>query len=274
MTSIPLFAKYSLNSYNGNGSCIDGSVDDGDFGPVSKQCGDAFDLTLRFEQSFLSIAPSAIFLLIFAFRIWYLLRHRTRKARRNTIWALKLIMNVVLGAVQLALVVLWSQRTSSVSLAASVLALADSLALCLLSDAEHIGTPRTSTVINVYLFFSTMFDAVQCRTLWLLQRQGPLPTLFSVMIAVKAIVLFLEAQGKNSILVPSFKDLAPEATSGVFNRVSFWWLNPLLVRGFRVKMKLDDLFTMSPEFSGERLGPQMEQAWSKCKVSPFCYETL
>ncbi|RAQ56523.1 ABC transporter [Aspergillus flavus] len=265
MTSIPLFAKYSLNSYNGNGSCIDGSVDDGDFGPVSKQCGDAFDLTLRFEQSFLSIAPSAIFLLIFAFRIWYLLRHRTRKARRNTIWALKLIMNVVLGAVQLALVVLWSQRTSSVSLAASVLALADSLALCLLSDAEHIGTPRTSTVINVYLFFSTMFDAVQCRTLWLLQRQGPLPTLFSVMIAVKAIVLFLEAQGKNSILVPSFKDLAPEATSGVFNRVSFWWLNPLLVRGFRVKMKLDDLFTMSPEFSGERLGPQMEQAWSKCR---------
>lgn len=94
MTSIPLFAKYSLNSYNGNGSCIDGSVDDGDFGPVSKQCGDAFDLTLRFEQSFLSIAPSAIFLLIFAFRIWYLLRHRTRKARRNTIWALKLVRHL------------------------------------------------------------------------------------------------------------------------------------------------------------------------------------
>ncbi|OGM47734.1 ABC transporter [Aspergillus bombycis] len=265
MTSIPLFVKYSLNFYNDNSSCIDGSVDDDDFGPVSRHCGDAFDLTLLFEQSFLSITPSAIFLLIFTFRSWYLLRHGTRKARRNTIWALKLFMNVTLGAVQLALVVFWSQGTSRVSLAAAILALADSLALCFLSNAEHLGTPRTSTVINVYLFFSTIFDAVQCRTLWLLQSNGPLPALFSAMVAVKAVLLFLEAQGKSSILMPKFQGLAPEATSGVFNRVSFWWLNPLLVRGFRFKMKLEDLFTLSPEFSGERLGSQMEQAWSKCR---------
>ncbi|KAK6835260.1 hypothetical protein RU639_002156 [Aspergillus parasiticus] len=265
MTSIPLFAKYSLHSYNDNSSCINGLVDAGDFGPVSKHCGDAFDLTLLFEQSFLSIAPSAIFLVVFIFRSWYLLRHRTRKARRSTIWALKLIMNVVLGAIQLALVVLWSQRTSQVSLAAATLALVDSLALCFLSNFEHIRTTRTSTVINVYLFFSTIFDAVQCRTLWLLQRQGPLPILFSVMIAIKSILLFLEAQGKDSLLMSDFKDLGPEATSGVFSRISFWWLNPLLARGFRFKMKLDDLFTMGPEFSGERLGSRLEQVWNQCR---------
>ncbi|KAB8199402.1 P-loop containing nucleoside triphosphate hydrolase protein [Aspergillus parasiticus] len=263
MTSIPLFAKYSLHSYNDNSSCINGLVDAGDFGPVSKHCGDAFDLTLLFEQSFLSIAPSAIFLVVFIFRSWYLLRHRTRKARRSTIWALKLIINVVLGAIQLALVVLWSQHTSQVSLAAATLALVDSLALCFLSNFEHIGTIRTSTVINVYLFFSTIFDAVQCRTLWLLQRKGSLPILFSVMIAIKSILLFLEAQGKDSLLLSDFKDLGPEATSGVFSKISFWWLNPLLARGFRFKMKLEDLFTMGPEFSGERLGSRMEQVWNQ-----------
>ncbi|KAE8344415.1 hypothetical protein BDV24DRAFT_171882 [Aspergillus arachidicola] len=242
MTSIPLFAKYSLHSYNANRSCINGLVDAGDFGPVSKHCGDSFDLTLLFEQSFLSIAPSAIFLVVFIFRSWYLLRRRTRKARRSIIWALKF------------------------RLAAATLALVDSLALCFLSNFEHIRTTRTSTVINVYLFFSTIFDAVQCRTLWLLQRQGSLPILFSVMIAIKSILLFLEAQGKGSLLMSDFKDLDPEATSGVFSRISFWWLNPLLARGFRFKMKLDDLFTMGPEFSGERLGSRMEQVWNQCSM--------
>ncbi|KAE8372815.1 P-loop containing nucleoside triphosphate hydrolase protein [Aspergillus bertholletiae] len=265
MMSIPLFVKYPVNPRNNNSSCINGPVDDGDFGLVSRHCGDAFDLNLLFEQSFLSIAPSTIFLLVFIFRSWYLLRYRTRKAQRSTIWALKLIMTVVLGVVQLALVVLWSQHMSRVSLAAAILALIDSLALCFLSNAEHIGTSRTSTVINIYLFFSTLFDAVQCRTLWLLHREGPLPILFSAMIAAKAMALFLEAQGKTSILMPDFKELAPEATSGVFNRISFWWLNPLLIRGFQLKMNLDDLLTMSPEFSGERLGSRMQQVWNKCR---------
>ncbi|PIG90112.1 ABC transporter [Aspergillus arachidicola] len=85
------------------------------------------------------------------------------------------------------------------------------------------------------------------------------------MIAIKSILLFLEAQGKGSLLMSDFKDLDPEATSGVFSRISFWWLNPLLARGFRFKMKLDDLFTMGPEFSGERLGSRMEQVWNQCR---------
>ncbi|KAE8351094.1 P-loop containing nucleoside triphosphate hydrolase protein [Aspergillus coremiiformis] len=273
MTTIPLLTKYSLYTYsNDSHSCIERSSDDADFGPVSKHCGDDFDLTLLFEQSILSIGPSVIFLLVFLFRSWYLFQGSTKKARRSTIWALKLITNIVLGAIQLVLVVLWSRHPSvqnGSSIAAAVLALADSLALCVLSNAEHTGTVKTSTVINVYLFFSTIFDAVQCRTLWLLQGSQPLAMVFSIMVSVKVMLLLLEAQGKDSFLMSSFKKLPPEATSGVFNRTSFWWLNPLLIRGFRSTIMLDDLFAMSPEFSGDILGSRMEHIWSKCNIHPL-----
>ena len=47
---------------------------DKQFGPAVRGCGDAFDFTLMFEQTILSIAPSALFLLVLPVKLYQLLR--------------------------------------------------------------------------------------------------------------------------------------------------------------------------------------------------------
>ena len=44
------------------------------FGPIVHGCRDSFDFTLLFEQTFLSIAPSSLFIVLAVIRIVYLRR--------------------------------------------------------------------------------------------------------------------------------------------------------------------------------------------------------
>lgn len=49
------------------------SYADDEFGPIiSRACHRGFDFTLLFEQSVLSIGPSALLLLLFPIRVWTL----------------------------------------------------------------------------------------------------------------------------------------------------------------------------------------------------------
>jgi hypothetical protein len=88
---------------------------------------------------------------------------------------------------------------------------------------------------------------------------------FTITVAVKCVVLVLEAQGKDALLMPEYQELPPEAKSGVFSRRTFWWLNPLLLRGCRFSLLPDDLYTMSPEFAGDSLRLLLQSVWSQCE---------
>lgn len=68
-------------------SCL---LKDDSFGPaISSNCR-SFDFTLLFEQSVLSLLPSAIFLLVVPFRLWYLLRTNV-KLLHSRLYLLKLV---------------------------------------------------------------------------------------------------------------------------------------------------------------------------------------
>lgn len=60
-----------------NGSTLCGQFPDDSFGPVVDECARAFDFTLLFEESILSILPSALLLLAAPIRLFSL---RTRKS--------------------------------------------------------------------------------------------------------------------------------------------------------------------------------------------------
>ena len=95
------------------------------------------------------------------------------------------------------------------------LALAVVPALSYLSLPEHIRSFRSSDCINVFLFFSTMFDAVQVRTLWLRLASKKLAATTSVCFALKLMLLFAEVQGKKRYLHKKYQNLASEMASGV-----------------------------------------------------------
>ena len=60
------------------------------FGPSVEGCFGGFDFTLLFEESILTIAPLAIFLLVLPFRLMYLYK-RKKVARGGLLYITKLV---------------------------------------------------------------------------------------------------------------------------------------------------------------------------------------
>lgn len=114
-------------------------------------------------------------------------------------------------------------------MAAAVLTVVDALGLCLLSHAEHLYSIRPSAIINVYLLLTLVFDIARVRTLWLHDGSSKsVAAVFSSTIGVKAMVLFIEAVEKRSILLERYQHSSPEVTSGIYSRKSSVSLKPLL----------------------------------------------
>lgn len=122
-----------------------------------------------------------------------------------------------------------------------------------LSLLEHVRSPRSSDAINVYLFFSTILDAVQVRTLWLRQLPTTVAVAATVCVAFKFALLIAEAQSKMVGLMEDYQNLAPETLSGVYARRVFWWLNGLLKRGYGATFRPVDLMDIKEEFGAKGL---------------------
>ncbi|KAL7944723.1 P-loop containing nucleoside triphosphate hydrolase protein [Trichoderma barbatum] len=251
---------------------------DDSFGPTAGSCETPrFDFTLLFEQFILNIAPCALLLLISLPRILYLFRSKP-KVLRDRIGIPKLVAYATLVSLQLSLLVIWSvyhETLTRASLAAATLSLADGMALSVLSYLEHRRSIRPSTIILVYLLFSIAFDAVQCRTLWIL-RTNVLAPVSTATLACKLAIFLLELGEKRHILLHPWNNLAPETTSSIINRSFFWWLNDLLLRGFRTSLSTDTLYEIDDGMKSEKLFNTLHEArqrWSKSRV-PHRYRLL
>lgn len=177
---------------------------------------------------------------------------------------------IAYGALQLSLLIGWAQYRgpylNHISVAAAAVGFVDFFALCALTYLEHRRSVRPSTIVSVYLLFSTLFDVAQCRTLWLLDEfKAMLAPLFTAMLAVKIVMLILELQSKRGSLKVPWRHLSPESTSGIVNRAVFWWLNSLLFRGFRAILSLNDLYNTDKQLQSKVLGNKLITAWESRK---------
>ncbi|KMP02660.1 canalicular multispecific organic anion transporter 1 [Coccidioides immitis RMSCC 2394] len=246
-----------------------GRIDD-TFGPYALHCRGGFDFTLLFEETFLTIIPVGLLLLVIPFRVYYLFKKR-KKVNDGPLVHLKLTALAAFAVLHLILLVLWTrpsvERTRT-SLVTSALTLGSALTFCLLSYFEHIRTVKPSFLLSVYFLITLPFDAARCRTLWLRRTSdyGYLIALtFTVTVALKVIILVLEAAPKRGILKPEYQAYPPEATSGVINRSFFWWVNPLFWFGYSNLLSIENLFNLDKHLVSERVHQRMEAAWSKVK---------
>jgi ATP-binding cassette subfamily C (CFTR/MRP) protein 1 len=153
-----------------------------------------------------------------------------------------------------------------VTIAANTLGILDAIALCVLSLVEHRQSIRPSSIISLYLLFSVAFDAVQCRSLWLLpegQKLHTIAAVFSVSAAFKVGILVLEAKEKRAFLVPPWNQAPPESLSGTINRSVFWWLNSLFLRGYKGVLGLDSLWPTDHYMDSEQLLARLNLVWNK-----------
>jgi ATP-binding cassette subfamily C (CFTR/MRP) protein 1 len=164
------------------------------------------------------------------------------------------------------LLVLWclspAERTPA-SIPAAVPSLVGAAFTCILSHFEHVKSVHPSTIINIYLFFSVLFDAVQLRTLWAIHSLTTIASIFSASFSAKATLLILEAIEKESFLAPPYRWTAPEALSSAYNLSIFWWLNRLLRGGYKKVLAFDDLYALDPALQSEKLNIKAREAWHR-----------
>lgn len=108
-----------------------------------------------------------------------------------------------------------------------------------------------------------VFDAVRLRTMWLVQYSITIRAMFTTSLAIKAILLVLEAKEKRRYLNNTDRKRSPEETSSVFSQSVFWWLNTLFLTGFRGVLSLDDLYPIDEEMSSEHLAESFARTWAR-----------
>ncbi|KAG4423435.1 hypothetical protein IFR04_003402 [Cadophora malorum] len=211
------------------------------FGPASSTRH--FDFTLTFEESILTILPSVVFI---------------------TAGSVTATGYMVL---QLALIVLWSSSRPagpSTSIPSAAISFFASGIILLLSHFEDRKATRPSTLLNVYLVLSILFDAAEARTLWNLQGQYKnIAAVQSASIGVKIGMVLLEARQKGSYLLQPYRDYPPEARSGFWNLTFVWWLNRLFITGFNKLMTTQDLFDIDRNLTSEVVGHRLKDSWDK-----------
>lgn len=70
---------------------------------------------------------------------------------------------------------------------------------------------------------------------------------------------------KRHLLKPIYEESSPETINGLIGQTMFWWLNPLLRRGYSISISIDDLMTLDDQFTittpSEKNGLYLE--WEK-----------
>ncbi|KAF5718138.1 multidrug resistance-associated 1 [Fusarium mundagurra] len=237
-----------------------------DFGPSASG---RFDFTVLFENVMLSIVPSALFLILVPQRLLWL-KTEPRKIVENSRLLVKLALITVYTGLQLVVLTYWTVGplpTSKPQIVAAALVFVNGLLLALLSYVEHTRSVRPSTIINVYLLFTALFDCAIARTLWLLDGAHAVARLFTAATSAKALILVSEAWEKRSILRVQYRDLSPETTSGILGRSVFWWINPLMKLGFSNFLTEHDLYPIEKSLLGKRLFAQVEKSWHAVRGS-------
>ncbi|KAH0496963.1 hypothetical protein TgHK011_004301 [Trichoderma gracile] len=244
---------------------------DAAFGPVvDAACRDGFDFTLVFEQSIFVLLPASLLLLVAPLRLLKL--HKASvKVTDNVSRAVKLSVTACLAALQLVLIALWAThdgpaRLNGVSVAAASVSFASSLMSCALSYYEHARSLGPSSLLNVFLLVSLLLDAAVLRTVWLSLSTAAvgraIQAVLTASFGLKMALLVLEAREKSGHVVGQ-QALAPEETSGLYNRAVFAWVAPLLRAGFKRLLQPADLFPLDEKMGASGLNERFWWHWRK-----------
>lgn len=170
------------------------------------------------------------------------------------------------AGLQLALLVQWSlNRTveTEASIAAAAINLVVAIQLAALSWIEHSRSVRPSTLLSIYLLFTIFFDLPQARTLWLQRSVNGIAGVFSAGLVLRAMLLVLEILEKRPYLMPNYRHLSPEATSGIINRSFMWWVTGIFHAGFSNLLQFDDLYVLDEQLTSVELDGKMQRAWNR-----------
>lgn len=137
-----------------------------------------------------------------------------------------------------------------------------------LSIVEHRKSTTPSTLLLLYILSSLLGHCVE--TLVLPSEYSRQALYFlTLRTSLELAVLASESQSKEDILLPEYERLSPEEREGLLGRALFWWINPILLRGYRTILADADLPLTGIELSSKRLRQKTLQYWdSRGMIGP------
>ncbi|KAJ6779285.1 hypothetical protein PWT90_07900 [Aphanocladium album] len=261
-------AKKKLSTFHSPLASMDCSIArESSFGPTVAPCRRQFDFTLTFEHWILTLIPELFFVLTGLVRwLWIYRSIKALKPQPRGLARAKLVVTSLILLLKTASLATWATEghvASASAMASSIAAIASAIFLVPLSQYEHNRTVRPSSLICLYLLATTIFEIARVRTLWLLQPFSlPLATVATISLAVRALLLAIEAQEKGVYLTSAHEKASPECKSGILSRSVYWWINDLFFRGFRSDLSLQDLYNLSESLASKRLTSNLQQRWN------------
>lgn len=155
----------------------------------------------------------------------------------------------------------YAELRTRLSLPADILSSTATVVAFFLSRASHERSLRPSTVLDLYLSISSLLNIARTRTLWLLAAGSPVPILMTVNLSLTLFALILESIEERKRL----SNGSPEEFSGIWARISFSWLTPLLKTGHDKVLSQDDLPNLDNRLQSRLLRRQLITTWSKCE---------
>ena len=139
--------------------------------------------------------------------------------------------------------------------------------LAVVSNFEHYRNARPSSPIGIYLTITFVFDITRVRTLYAVKDAKPLANMLLLATLIKFGLLILELKEKRAWLINERDFPAPEATANFYNRLTFFWVNPLLLKGFKNPIQEHDLYEVQEQIIGEKNILALAEKWEKCTYS-------
>ncbi|KAG0301037.1 hypothetical protein BGZ98_008669 [Dissophora globulifera] len=216
------------------------------------------DFTLCFQDS-------AVLLIYFSPRLHTLLgKGRLIGVRPSFVFGLKMLLVLAAFAVQVALLVKIVSEADfrSSSVLSTVLYLVALSAAALLQWFEHYNMPNPSSGLIMFWLFTALISIFPTRS-WIQESADGLSSPSAVLKLVFTIVTFLifvlenvPKPNRDSLTRPSVtgapviiiqENPSPEPRSNFFTRITFFWLLPLLNKGKKKTLKMEDLWSVHPK---------------------------
>ncbi|KAJ2976558.1 hypothetical protein NQ176_g4884 [Zarea fungicola] len=238
-------------------------MDDSSFGP---RLSGEFDFTLLFEHAFLHIVPSICMILMVPYHIYKIIKGPVLVRPGTLLW-LKLSAAVAIAAIQLTSVVLWykSPLNSPAAQAASILSFLGALGTIIIGYSSHTHFFQPIFFLAFYLIVTLLFDLVTVYSYWRRDSLHAVARLACALPPLKLILIALEEVSKRSLVVSKEAQDActNETVAGFWNRSTFAWVNPLLLFGFRHRIKNNHLPDIGVQFDAEAKHLAFKQQWDK-----------
>lgn len=133
----------------------------------------------------------------------------------------------------------------------------------LVSYWQHTRSERPSTPLTVYMGLSLLLDVARARTLFYIAGSRVPAWLFLASHCFKIVIFVLELVEKRRLLKPQWRCMSTEATSNVYSRSLFIWLNPLFIKGFRASIGLHSLPPIDPALLSASKPVTLVERWDQ-----------